>query len=107
MKMGNWNAEAVKKEPAAPKVKVESSPASDMSAYYSDDNSDDDFKRPTKKRTKVFFFLSKCVFCLYFFIIMTVWVYTPHQIRFRNRRQRSRWLPFVRLDRRLQSKWKT
>ena len=25
----------------------------DMSAYYSDDNSDDDFKLPTKKRTKV------------------------------------------------------
>ncbi|XP_046655149.1 Fanconi anemia group J protein homolog [Daphnia pulicaria] len=53
MKMGNWNAEAVKKEPTAPKVKVESSPASDMSAYYSDDNSDDDFKMPTKKRTKI------------------------------------------------------
>ncbi|XP_046462198.1 Fanconi anemia group J protein homolog [Daphnia pulex] len=53
MKMGNWNAEAVKKEPTVPKVKVESSPASDMSAYYSDDNSDDDFKRPTKKRTKI------------------------------------------------------
>jgi hypothetical protein len=33
--------------------KVESSPVGDMSAYYSDDNSDDDFKMPTKKRTKV------------------------------------------------------
>jgi hypothetical protein len=69
MKMGNWNAEAVKKEPTAPKVKVESSPASDMSAYYSDDNSDDDFKMPTKKRTKVFFPSVKNV-CFVFLLLL-------------------------------------
>ncbi len=71
--MGNWNAEAVKKEPAVPKVKVESSPASDMSAYYSDDNSDDDFKMPTKKRTKVIFpsFKMCVLFFFFYYFIMT------------------------------------
>ena len=68
MKMGNWNAEFVKKEAAVTKVKVESSPVSDMSAYYSDDNSDDDFKMPTKKRTKVFFFRQMCASCLFVFM---------------------------------------
>ena len=51
--------------------KVKSSPVGDMSAYYSDDNSDDDFKMPTKKRTKVsiVFFLYYHLWCSIFLLI--------------------------------------
>ncbi|XP_057365993.1 Fanconi anemia group J protein-like [Daphnia carinata] len=52
----NWNArQPIKNESVyfADNSNVKKESVSDMSAFYSDDNSDDDFKMPTKKRTKM------------------------------------------------------
>uniref|UniRef100_A0A0P6DQW9 DNA 5'-3' helicase n=1 Tax=Daphnia magna TaxID=35525 RepID=A0A0P6DQW9_9CRUS len=52
----NWNTrEPIKSESVylADNSNVKEESVSDMSAFYSDGNSDDDFKMPTKKRTKM------------------------------------------------------